>query len=222
MNLHTYDRLRSTEGRTIRVWVVVVLVEATLLFAYFAVTSAQPTDEIRYLIYPFIWINTGLWTVFRSDANPGSWPHRLVAVSIAGVYLATILYLPGNVGLGVAGTPVGLRVEMYAPGWGPMFAFTSPWLRLFLLPFEVVGYASLAYLMYVNVLDLTRGLFSGVFGLVTCIGCTAPILAPLIGVLGGPATSLTTTAFQWSYDIGTLVFLLTLGLLYWSHRKNRC
>lgn len=221
MNLHTYDRLWSTEGRTIRVWVAVVLVEATLLFAYFAVTSAQPTDEIRYLIYPFIWINAGLWAVFRSDANPGSWPHRLVAVSIAGVYLLTILYLPGNVGLGVAGAPADFRVEMYAPGWGPMLAFTSPWLRLFLLPFEVVGYASLAYLLYVNVLDVTRGVFSGVFGLVTCIGCTAPILAPLIGVLGGPATSLTTTAYKWSYDIGTLVFLLTVGLLYWSHRRNR-
>jgi hypothetical protein len=220
MNLHTYDRLWSTEGRTIRVWIALVLLEVTLLLAYFGVTSAHPTDEIRYLVYPFIWINAGLWAVFRSDANYGSRPHRLLAVSIAGVYLVTILYLSGNVGPGVAEAPVDLRVEMYAPGWGPMLAFTSPWLRLFLLPFEVVGYASLAYLLYVNVLDLTRGVFSGALGLVTCIGCTAPILAPLIGFLGGPATSLTTTAYQWSYDIGTLVFLLTVGLLYWSNLRG--
>jgi len=76
---------------------------------------------------------------------------------------------------------------MYAPGWGPLVAFTSPWLRLYLVPFEVLGYASLAYLVYANVLDLTRSTFSGALGLVTCVGCTVPVLTPLVGVLGGPA-----------------------------------
>jgi len=93
---------------------------------------------------------------------------------------------------------------MYAPGWGPLVAFTSPWLRLYLVPFEVLGYASLAYLVYANVLDLTRSTFSGALGLVTCVGCTVPVLTPLVGVLGGPAAGLTTTAYAWSYDIGTI------------------
>jgi len=47
-----------------------------------------------------------------------------------------------------------------------------------------------------------------------------PVLTPLVGVLGGPAVGLgTTTAYAWSYDIGTIIFLLTVGLLSWSHRR---
>jgi len=99
-------------------------------------------------------------------------------------------------------------------------AFTSPWLRLYLVPFEVLGYASLAYLVYANVLDLTRSTFSGALGLVTCVGCTVPVLTPLVGVLGGPAAGLTTTAYAWSYDIGTIIFLLRSGCS-WSHRRSR-
>lgn len=114
-----------------------------------------------------------------------------------------------------------LRVEMEPPGWGPLLRVTNPWVRLYLLSFEVVGFTSLAYLLYVIILDLSRRVLSGAFGLVTCVGCTVPVLAPVAGVVGGPATSLTTTGYEWFYDIGTLVFLLTLGLLYWSHRRNR-
>jgi len=44
--------------------------------------------------------------------------------------------------------------------------------------------------------------------------------ATLVGVLGGPAAGLTTTAYAWSYDIGTIIFLLTVGLLSWSHREE--
>jgi len=110
---------------------------------------------------------------------------------------------------------------MSRTGVGPLVAFTSPWLRLYLVPFEVLGYASLAYLVYANVLDLTRSTFSGALGLVTCVGCTVPVLTPLVGVLGGPAAGLTTTAYAWSYDIRTIIFLLTVGLLSWSHRRSR-
>lgn len=133
----------------------------------------------------------------------------------------TSVEIPGTIRFGTAGTPTDLRIAMHAPGWGPILAFTSPWLRLYLVPFEVLGYASLAYLMYANVLELTRRTFSGVLGLVTCVGCTVPVLTPLVGILGGPAASLTSTAYAWSNDIGTMIFLLTVGLLSWSHRRSR-
>jgi len=111
---------------------------------------------------------------------------------------------------------------MYAPGWGPLVAFTSPWLRLYLVPFEVLGYASLAYLVYANVLDLTRSTFSGALGLVTCVGCTVPVLRRHSSAFSvGLPPALTTTAYAWSYDIGTIIFLLTVGLLSWSHRRSR-
>lgn len=221
MNPLVSSWLRTEIPKSIRNWVALVGLEVLLLIAYFALTPDYPTDEIRYLVYPFLWINAGLWAVSRAEPNPPNRALRLLAAAIAGAYLLLILYIPGNVGIGGAGIPVDLRIEMYAPGWGPLVAFTSPWLRLFLLPFEVVGYGGLAYLVYVNLLDMTRGVLSGAFGLVTCIGCTVPVLVPLAGILGGPAASLTTTAYAWSYDVGTLFFLLTVGLLSWSHRQTR-
>lgn len=217
MTRHVTDRLGALRRPGLHVALAVCVLEAFLVVAYFAVTDAQPTNAVRYLVYPFVWINVGLWVVWRVDAAPGTRPQRVVAGAVAGTYLLVLLSLAGTIGPGVPGIPVGVRVELYAPGWGPLVAVTSPWLRLFLVPFEVVGYAALSYLFYATVLDLSRGAVSGVFGLVTCVGCTVPVLVPLVGALGGPATSLTTTAYAWSYDLGTLFFVLTVALLYWSH-----
>lgn len=222
MTLPAYTRewIASVEidRRALHLWLAVVLVEASLLLAYFTLTTAEPTSEVRYLVYPFVWINAGLWGVRRTTPHPGSRLHRVGGMVIASAYLLVVLYVPGVIGIGAPGTPTDLRVAMYAPGWGPIVAFTSPWLRLYLVPFEVLGYASLAYLVYANVLELTRSAVSGALGLVTCVGCTVPVLTPLVGLLGGPAASLTTTAYAWSYDIGTAIFLLTVAVLSWTHR----
>ncbi|MFB6201241.1 MAG: hypothetical protein ABEI98_04445, partial [Halorhabdus sp.] len=155
----------TVDRQTVRVWLVIVLLEAYLLLGYFALTPADPTTEVRYLLYPFVWINAGVWAVRRVDPNPGNWLHRAIGVVVASAYLFVVMYIPGTVGFGAPGAPVDLRIAMYAPGWGPLVAFTSPWLRLYLVPFEVLGYTSLAYLVYANVLDLTRGALSGVLGL---------------------------------------------------------
>lgn len=207
--------------RRLRFWLAVVVLELFLLVAYFAFTTAEPTGETRYLLYPFLWINAGVWGIRRVNPNPGSSRHRAVGFGIASGYLLLVLYLPGTIGLGAPGTPVDLRVAMHAPGWGPIVAVTSPWIRLYLVPFEVIGYVSLSYLVYANAVAVTRRTVSGALGLVTCVGCTVPVLTPFVGALGGPAAGLTTTAYTWSYDIGTVIFLLTVGLLTWSHRRAR-
>jgi len=58
MNLsaHTREWVSSVEieRRTARFWIVVVLLEGFLLLAYFALTTAEPTTEVRYLVYPFV------------------------------------------------------------------------------------------------------------------------------------------------------------------------
>lgn len=200
-------------------WAAIVLLELYLVVAYFAFSTAEPTGDLRYLLYPFLWINAGIWAVNRVAPNPRSRRHRALGLGVAGAYLLALLAIPGLIGPGTAGTPVDLRIAMYVPGWGPLVAFDSPWLRLYLVPFEVIGYATLSYLVYANVLSLSRSALSGVLGLVTCVGCTVPILVPLVGVLGGPATSLTTTAYAWSYDIGTVAFLLTVVLLLSGSRR---
>lgn len=202
-------------SRRARAWAGLLAVELVAVAAYFAATPGEP-GQLRYVVYPFVWINAGLWAVLRTAPRPGNRRHRLLGLAVGAGYFLLVMAVPGNVGLGAAAEP-SLRVGWYVPGWGPLVAIASPWVRLYLVPFEVAGYAALAYLVYANALSLTRGTLSGALGLVTCVGCTVPVLAPVLGLLGGPAAGLATTAYAWSYDVGTALYLLTLGLLVASH-----
>jgi len=208
------------DAGSLRLGLAVVALEALLVAAYFDLTTATVTEP-RYLVYPFVWINAGVWAVLRTTPRPGNRLHRLLGLSVAVGYFLVLLAVPGNVGLTGDGPGLaGLRIAWYAPGWGPILAFDGPLVRFYLVPFEVVGYAALAYLVYATVLTVSRGALGGLLGLVTCVGCTVPVLAPLVGLLGGPAAGLVTTAYAWSYDLGTLFFLVSLGLLYRAHRRS--
>ena len=192
-------------------WAALLTVEGFLLVLYFVVEPAE-VSEPRYLVYPFVWINAGLWAVIRTSTRPASRRHRMLGVAAGVGYFLTVMAVPGNVGLGPLGTGFGVRVGWHAPGWGPLLAVSGP-VRLYLVPFEAAGYAALAYLVYTATLDLARTALPGALGLVTCVGCTVPVIAPVIGLLGGPASGLSTTAYAYSYDIGTAVFLLTVVLM---------
>lgn len=206
----------ALRSRRVRGWVALLALEALAVATYFAVTPDR-VGSLRYVVYPFVWINAGLWAVLRTSPAPASRRHRLLGVAVGVAYFLAVMAIPGKVGVGAPGAAVGLRFGWYVPGWGPLVAFTSPWLSLFLVPFEVVGYAALSYLVHANVLRVARGALPGALGLVTCVGCTVPVLAPMVGLLGGPATSLSTTAYAWSYDVGTLVYLVAVWLLFASH-----
>lgn len=202
-------------------WGALLVLETVLLLGYFSLTPAAPGSEIRYLVYPFVWINVAVYGVRRVGPHPRSRLHLGVAAVLAIAYFLVVMAIPGNIGFGTPGIEPSVRIGWYAPGWGPLVAVASPWLRLYLVPFEVIGYLGLTYLVFANLLALTRGTVSGLLGLATCIGCTVPILAPVAGILGGPATGLTATAYQWSYDLGTVIFVLSIGVLVASHPSTR-
>lgn len=191
--------------------------EGLAVVAYLAATHTAVT-ELRYLVYPFVWINVGLLAVWSSRPRDAPMRARLLGASIGIVYVVGVLAIPGNVGLGEGGA-MAVRVSSAVPGWGPIVAVTGP-VRLFLVPFEVIGYACLGYLVYANVIAASRRLLGGMLGFVTCVGCTVPIIAPLLGVLGG-ASGLASTAYAWSYDIGTVLFVLTAWLLVQGARAGR-
>lgn len=212
---------RSTlDTSTVWLWTALLALELTVVVAYFALSPAT-VDRVRYVVYPFVWIDAGLWAVWHTRPAVSSRRHRLVGLVVATGYFLLVMSVAGKVGLGVPGTQFDLRVAWYVPGWGPLVALDTAWIRLYLVPFEVIGYAALAYVVYANVLSVARGTLSGVLGLATCVGCTVPVLAPLVGLLGGPATGLTTTAYRFSYDLGTVVFLVTLWFLSAGHRRGR-
>ncbi|MFB6266969.1 MAG: hypothetical protein ABEI31_04850 [Halodesulfurarchaeum sp.] len=206
----------------------VVAIETVLVGAYFSLTSSRIL-AVRYVIYPFVWINVALLAAFVVSPMAGNRRHRAVGVGIAGVYYLVLLGVAGNVVLG-AGTASAIAggIIWTTPGWGPVVnlvvpgveALGIPGFQLHLVPFEVIGYAGLSYLLYANVLQVSRGLLSGALGLVTCVSCSMPLWAPILGFIGGPAATLVPIATRFTYDIGTAIFLLTAGLLYGAYRSG--
>lgn len=206
--------------RRVRLWTGLVVLEALALATYLTVSGEDVGLAPRYLVYPFVWINAGLLAVTLTRPTPGSRRHRLLAAGLGAGYLVGTLTVAGKLAFLPESATASVRVGWYAPGWGPLVAGTTPFVRWYLIPFEVVGYGALAYLVYANALAVSRGTIAGTLGLVTCVGCTVPVLAPLVGVLGGPAASLTTTAYAYSYDAGTAIFVLAVAMLVLSHRER--
>jgi len=104
MNLsaHTREWVSSVEieRRTARFWIVVVLLEGFLLLAYFALTTAEPTTEVRYLVYPS---SGSMPACGPFDASPplrGREHIESSRIVIAIAYLFVVLYIPGRSGSG--------------------------------------------------------------------------------------------------------------------------
>ncbi|MFW5918776.1 MAG: DUF7546 family protein [Halanaeroarchaeum sp.] len=212
---HSALDARRLDGETIATWTLVLFTEFLLVAGYLAFSSTS-ADSIRYVVYPFVWINVGVLAAASIDPEPQNTRHRTVGLLVAAGYFLVLLYTASNVGPNPLSEPWSFDIALATPGWGPLLVATGPGFSLTPIPFEVIGYAALSYLLYANVLRISRSVLAGALGLVTCVGCTVPILAPAIGLLGGPASSLTTTAYQYSYDLGTVLFVVTVAILYAS------
>jgi hypothetical protein len=195
-----------------------VLSEVLLVTGYLGLTSTGVTQP-RYLIYPFVWINVGLWAVYAGRPRVGTERHRGIGLAVAGAYYIILLAVAGNVQFLTAAEPYA-SIIWATPGWGPVLNGSVPGIEVHLVPYQVIGYAGLAYLFYANVLEISRGLLSGVLGIVTCVSCSMPLWGPLLGLLGGSALGLSSLATTYAYDLGTVVFLLTVALLYYFQRPE--
>lgn len=194
---------------------LVVAAELLLVAGYFALTPAEPTT-LRYVLYPLVWMTLGVWAVARTPTPSAGGRARLLAGAASLAYLAALLVLSGFVG-GTAGdphAPLGLRVGLGSPGWGPRLVYVAPSFYVALIPYRLIGYLGLTYLAYVTVVDATRAALPGALALVSCVGCSFPVIASLATGAGASA-ALTATVSAFSLDVSTATFVLAVALLAW-------
>jgi hypothetical protein len=214
----------TTEGRLARFGVdretlvygaALLNLELLLVLGYLLVVDPGVTRPSFY-VYPFVWINLAVYAFWRverpSAAGIRLWTARAVAVA----YLLVLGYAGGLYGLS-GGVPVGLRLELTAlpPGWSPALIYGGTLFQVALLPFTLIGYLVLAYLVYVTLLEAAGGLVGGVLGLFSCVSCTLPVIAGVLSGFVGGAGAVAAAGYAGSYLVSTVVFAVTVGLLLW-------
>lgn len=204
-------------------WVGILALELALVVGYFGLSSARVTD-LRYVVYPFVWINAGIWAVGRVSPPAAPTRRRWAAGLLAGGYALVLTYATGM--FSVLGSHAGhghshthlitdFSVRLASPGWGPIVTYAGLGVRVTLLPYRVVGYAVLAYLVYVTVLRASGAAVSGLLGFGACVSCAFPIVSALVIQTVG-TTALAGAIYAHSVTLSTLVFLVTVGLLTYS------
>jgi hypothetical protein len=205
-----------TARRDIQVLALAVAVELLLLGLYLFTAPGQ-ISRLRYTLYPFVWINAGAWAVFHTSAPTTSRRSRAVGAAIAGGYFLVLLWLAGLIGPVPAGYTerlVELTVGLGSPGWERITLVVAD-VSLTLVPFRVVGYLALSYLVYVTVLDAAGAAVSGALGLFSCVSCVFPVFVSLASGVFGGSSAVVGTIFAYSTDLSTVVFLVALALLYY-------
>jgi hypothetical protein len=186
--------------------------EIALVLLYYAIASATPTD-LLFHVYPLVWINAAIWGVARVDIPETSRRQRWLAVGVAVAYFLLLGGLGGLYKVGGAG--LGFRLSWLPPGWGPTAIYSGTALTFSLFPYKVVGYAGLAYLVAVTVLDTAKTGLAGLVGLFSCVSCTWPLAAMLFTGLFGSASAVAAVAENTPYALSTVVFVASVLLLVW-------
>jgi hypothetical protein len=203
-------------------FVLLVVVEAASVVGYLALTNTT-VQSVRYVLYPFVWINVGVVAVVAVTPRPPTRRAQLVASALAVGYFVVLALLAGLVSVDTAallGTGHdhshahihGLQVAMTMPGWGPRVGYAGEAFTINLVPFRVIGYLTLAYLVYAALADVAGAALSGLLGLGSCLSCTLPIVGSLgVGIVGGPGAAAALASF--SIDVSTAVFVGSVLLL---------
>ena len=182
-----------------------------VLLVYALVTDRQPTV---YWAFPVVWVTVGVWALLWTSRPPAATRTRLLAGTLAGGYLLVLAVAGGVVGPG--GTPTtGLSVGLaqLPPGWGPTLLYGGETVRVAVVPFTAFGYAVLSYLVYLTAIDARSVLAGGVLGLFSCVSCTLPVVASVLGGFVGGGAALAAAASTATYTTGTAVFVVTVLLL---------
>lgn len=210
---------RIFDNRTLAVLVAIFWFEMVLLVGYVLYAPVRITDP-QILVYPLVWINVSLFALWQTDSPTSSTRIRYFAGLLGLGYFILLVYLgglisPGSVFGGHAHTR-GLRIAWpLPPGWGPAIRFSGSLVGLSIIPYKVLGYATLAYLVFVTILDTARGAWAGVLGVFSCVSCTWPLLGTILAGTLGSSSAAVVFATEQPFWASTLVFISAIGLLLW-------
>lgn len=210
------DRLRPRRETVL--WGALILnTELLLLLGYAALGTSTLLSArgVRLWVYPFVWINVSLWAVARTTPAATSTRNGRIAAALAVGYFAVLAYAGGLVGPGQGSLGPSLALTSLPPGWAPAVTYTGFGLSVVLIPYKLIGYATLAYLVYATVIDAAGSAVTGVLGLLSCVSCSWPVLASIATGVVGSGTGVAAAVSQGSYGISTAVFVMTVALLYW-------
>ena len=196
-----------------------IFLEGVLVVGYFLATPGNVTVP-RYVLYPFVWINAVLLAAYRTQIPSAPRRRHLIAGGLAAVYFLLLANWAGLTELTIGGHHLivdglfDLHIGRGSPGWARTQVISDLFYVSF-VPYRVIGYLGLTYLVYAALLDASGAVASGALGLVSCLSCSFPIVASFVtGFVGGWVT-LMSTAFAYSIDISTVAFLASVALLYW-------
>jgi hypothetical protein len=185
-----------------------LLLNVALIMAYVAATGTV-VQSVSDTLYPVVWIVCSLYLVtvlVRRGPNLAGSP-LAVAVAVGYFVLLAAIGTP----IGPSGEGTMLMITGATPGWGPILMYSVGPVGGTILPFELIGYAALAYAVAAAVAAGSRGALAGTLGLFTCIGCVLPVIGAVVGVVGGTAAVLQPAAT--SYGLATALFAFTVVLL---------
>lgn len=212
---------RFVPDRVVLLWgALLVLVEALAVLTYLRFAPVTATDPMIF-VYPFVWLNVGLWAILTVSPPDADVRQRRGAVLLAAAYFLVLAYAGGMIGPPHSHGPgvshqhtlsVTYRVATVPPGWGPMVAVETGRGYLQLLPYQVLGYAALAYLLYVTLLDAATAAIGAGLGLLSCVSCSWPVLASLLSGVASTAT-MTAVVYEVPYGLSTAAFVLTVAVL---------
>ena len=203
-----WSSVRSPIRAAVATAVVATVALLTAIATYLRLTDAVITTG-RSLSYPVVWIVTSLTAAVWIGLTVRGRPRRWRGIAIGGGYTLVIGWLTGLLGATTGGFP--LRVHAAPPGWGPIILYDSGLLRLSIIPFKLIAYLALGYVIYALVAAHRGSIRAAAVGVFSCVSCTGPLLVAIIGAVGG--TQATTAVATAGYDIATAALVATFGLL---------
>jgi hypothetical protein len=196
-------------------WLAVAVVQLVVVVVYAFVADVAVTAP-RYAFYPVIWITVGAAAVAHAPSAAGSTRRRTLAAVAAVAYLVVLLWFTGAIYV-LPGWTYSLSLHGGLPGWAPIVTGIVGPVGASIVPFVAVGYVALAYLTYVALTRVTRGLAAAVLGPVTCVGCVAAGVSGLLALAGGTGVTVAGASALGlggvAYDAATVVYLVAVTAL---------